>query len=100
MIKQIRKIKPKSDKFFEAIQFARELVNFLNEKYPELKSEVFWERFGDAQTLHFYFQYDNLADFEGKVDKLMADKDFLAINNKGMILFVDGAQRITMIQSI
>ena len=46
MIKQIRKLTPKLDKVLEASQFAQELLAFLNAKYPELKSEVYQERFG------------------------------------------------------
>ena len=99
MLKQIRKLTPKLDKVLEASQFAQELLAFFNSKYPELKSEAYWERFGDALTIHFYFQYDNLADFESKVNQIMADQDFLALNNKGMILFVDGSHKVTLLQS-
>jgi len=98
MIKRIQKVKPKPDKIQEARQWAKEIIDFNSKEYPEIIFEVYWEKFGDAQAIHFYSQYESVTEME-KINDQPYTPEFLAIYNKGVDLFVEGRNEVTIIQS-
>ena len=74
------------------------MVDFLNKQNPENITEVYWQRFGDVQTIHFYRQFENVIELEKMSDQPFS-QEFLTIWNKGPGLFVEGYNEVTIIQS-
>ena len=100
MIKRLYSIKPKEEKYFDAREYANEVLEFAINKYPQTSPEVYIERFGDVLRIYFISQFETLADLEKTVAEMMADDEYIAMQMKGAALFVEGSTRVTVLQAL
>jgi len=74
----------------QAVQFAKEVADYLTAKYPEHPVQAYGGYFGDLGSVYWFSDYKDLAAFESFVAQLNADKDYLALLDKGNRLFSEG----------
>lgn len=90
MVRFIRKARAQNDKFPQALQWSKEVAEYLNANYPELSLQVFMEGFGDFNTIYWINDYENLAAIEAANTRLMADQEYWMMLAKASELFIDG----------
>jgi hypothetical protein len=89
-----------SGKNEEALQFALEVSEYVNNKYPEITVRPYIEVFGTVGKVHWFVDYDSLATFERINSKLLSDAGFVALIKGAANLFIEGSGRDTMVMSI
>jgi hypothetical protein len=97
MIKILRATKPQSP---EAVKQTQNVAAYLNATYPEVKAEVYVERFGDVDTIYLLVDYPDLATREAIMAKVAADQKFQALMAEGRqrSLFVPSSAHVTVLQ--
>ena len=100
MLQRIIYVRPKADKLIEASEWAQEVIAFAKKKQPSRIAEVYRERFGDVGTLHFIGQFESLSDLEQSVTDLQSDEEWIALYTKGLDLFIDGSNKVILMESI
>ena len=100
MVRFQRTARAKGGKFPEAMQFAKEVAGYLNDKYAPVTIQVYSELFGDVNTIYWYADYKDLATIEGINARLLADQGYWAILNKAADLFIEGSVHDTLMMSV
>jgi len=100
MIKRQVSMRPKGTKLLEAREWALEANEYFKKKYPQLVPEVYTERFGNYLTLHFFTQFETIADIDSNLTEVESDEEYQALFMKGVELFVDHTLRVTLLQSL
>jgi len=100
MVIRIQKMKPKSGKILEAQKFVMDYNELVKKKYPQMASEVYSESFGDVGAIHFYSQYKDLADLEKTIAAAIADQELMAFYAKGLDLFIEGSEKVTILRTL
>ncbi len=90
----------KTDKFPEAVQWAKEVSSYVNTKYPPSSIQAYAEVFGEVNLVHWYADYEDLAQLERINSQLLADKAYWGMINKAAALFIDGSAHDTLINSL
>ena len=73
---------------------------YCDRKYPQQAIEIYTEMFGDYATIHIFFQFESLAEFEKIAEESQADEEFQALVRKGGDVLVAGTARNIILQSI
>jgi len=90
----------KDGKRMEAIQFAKEIIAYGNEKFPQNKTSIYTEIFGAVGKIIWVGEAKDLATMERNHRQLMADPAYLAILAKGAGLFIEGSIKDTLMARI
>ncbi len=86
--------------FPRAVQWAKEVAEYINENYAPVSVQAYSELFGDSGMVHWYADYEDLATIEKFNAQLLADQGYWAMINEGADLFIEGSVHDTLIQSI
>ncbi len=97
MIRQQRASQAKADKVFEAIQYAHVLTNWINEKYPDLKVQMFTGRYGAVGTIYWVVDYLDAGTMDAMYTKLLADEEYRTRFMQGSDLFEGLPQDTVMV---
>lgn len=89
-----------SGKIVEAFQWAKEITEYLNEKYAPVSVQPYTEVFGDYGKVYWHVDYEDLATLEKINAQLMADQEYWAMLNEAAELFIEGSIHDTVIQSL
>ncbi len=100
MVRFQRTARAKGGKFLEAMQFAKEVAGYLNDKYAPVSIQVYSELFGDVNTIYWYVDYKDLATIEGINAQLLADQGYWAIVNKATDLFIEGSVHDALMMAV
>ncbi len=84
----------------EALQFAKEVSEYVSNKYPEVSVYPYIEVFGTVGKVHWFVDYDNLTTVERIISELSSDAKYIALVDGAANLFVEGGGRDTMMMSI
>ena len=84
----------------QAFQFAKEITEYVNTKYPHVSVRVYTEAFGAVGTIHWFMDYKDLATLEQTMAQLFKDAGFLAILGKATGLFIEGSAHDTLLMLI
>jgi Family of unknown function (DUF6039) len=95
-----RTAQARSGKGAEAIQWAKKISEYLNKKFAPLSNQAYTEVFGDYFKVHWYTDFEDLAAYEKITVQLLTDQEYWAMLNEGAALFIEGATRDTLIQSL
>ena len=90
----------KDGKRMEAIQFAKEIIAYGNEKDPQSKGRIYTEIFGAVGKIIWIYEGKDLATFERGHKQFMADPAYRAILAKGAGLFIEGSVNDTLMARI
>ena len=81
----------------QAFQFAKEITEYVNTKYPQVSVQVYVEAFGAVGTIHWFVDYKDLATLERTTGQLFSDQGYLAILGKAPGLFIEGSVHDTLL---
>ena len=90
----------KDGKFREAVQFAKEVREYINNKFPDSNLRVYVRIFGEMGKLYWVSEIKDLATLERNNGQLMADPGYLAILQKSFGLFIEGSGHDTLMALI
>ncbi len=100
MIRWMSIVRISAGKIVPATQWAMEMVEFAK-KYKGIPPlHVYADSFGDAGTIRFFADYDNLAALEKVGDELMADEAYLKRIEEAKDLFIDGSNHTVVMREI
>ena len=84
----------------EATQWAVEVAERISANHPTVTVQAFSELFGDTGTIHWYADYEELADWEEHNAQLLADQEYWAMIEKGTEFFIEGSIQDEIVQSL
>ena len=87
-------------RLLEAIQWAREVAEYINSKYSEATVLVFVEQFGAQGTIHWYADYEDVATLDRIGSELLADEGYQSILENAAELFIEGSVNDTLMASV
>ena len=87
-------------KLLQAIQWAKEVSGYINEKYAPVSVQAYIEQFGDGGTIHWFSDFEHVADWETLNAQLLADQGYWALLDKAADLFIEGSLHDTLVQSV
>ena len=88
-----------SGKFPQAMQWAKEITEFLNKKY-KTQSSVYLDIFGEWGTIRWFADYADLAAFEKFKNQALVDQEYMKKLSQGADLFIQGSAFDTVMQTI
>jgi hypothetical protein len=91
MIRWQRTIRAKVGKGLEAVQWAKEVTNYVNSKQPDYKTQAFSSTFGDINLLVWHVDFEDLAALDKFSKFFETDQGYLELVRKAADLFIDGS---------
>ena len=86
-------------KFPQAMQFAKEITEFVNNKY-KIQMSVYMDSFGEVGTIRWFADYADLAALEKVGNQLLVDQEYWQKINQSAELFIQGSVFDTVMRSI
>ena len=99
MIKYIRSARTQAGKHREAVQWAREVADWLNTHQPGSNVQVFTEVFGAPGTLYWLGDVEDVATIERQTAERQSESDWQALTARGAELLLPGSLRDTLLRS-
>ena len=99
MIKTIRSFQPQAGKGREAVQWAREVADWLNARQSGSNVQVFTEVFGASGTIYWLGDAEDLATIERQTAERQSAADWQALTARGAELLLPGSLRDTLLRS-
>ena len=99
MIKVIRSVRVQAGRNREAVQWAQEVADWLNTRQPGSNIQVFREVFGNAGTLYWLGDAEDLAALERQVAERDSNPEWQALVERGTGLLVPGTLHDTVLRS-
>ena len=99
MIKHIRSVRVQNGKAGQAAQWGQEVADWLNARWPDTNAQVFREVFGDAGTLYWIGDFEDIATIERRTAEREADPEWRALMQRNVDLFVPGSLHDTLLRS-
>ena len=100
MIRYIRSMRSIRGKGGKAINYAVEIAEFLNAKFPEIQLSVFTSRFGPVNDIYWYADAEDLAALDLWQKKLGADREYRKLRQKAADLFIQDSGSDEVLSSI
>ena len=102
MLRLQRSVKVQDGKFEAATQWAKDITDYLNDKFSGANMLVFNERFGDVSTFHWTADHKTLSTLEEWQKKVGADQGYRDFITKAadQALFVDGTVYDRVLQTL
>jgi hypothetical protein len=91
MIRFQRSIRVSRGRVLEAIEWAKEITEYINSKQPNFKAKAFSSRFGDISTLVWQIDFDDLAALDKYEQFFNTDPGYWELIQKGNDFFVEGS---------
>ncbi len=86
-----------------AIQWAKEIAEYLRTKYPKILAiAAYEEHFGNVNTIHLFSDYESLATLESVEAEYQSDVAFQDLFKKSNEagLFIEGSIHGTLVKSL
>lgn len=86
-----------------AIQWAKDIAEYLSSKYPQiLEIAAYEEHFGNVNTIHIFSDYESFATLESVEDQFPSDAAFQDLFKKSNeeALFIEGSIHGTSVKSL
>ena len=99
MIRWTRSARIAPGKFTQAIQWSKEMVEFVNKKY-KIQTSVYLDCFGESGTIRWFTDYTDLAALEKVMNQVLADQEYLKKITHTADLFIQGSGYDTVMQAI
>ena len=77
---------PVSGKIQEARQWAQETKEYFDKKNPQTATEIYMEQFENYSTIHWFQQFESLADLEKIAAQIESDEEAQAILTKELMV--------------
>jgi hypothetical protein len=83
----------------QAMQWAKQMVEWVNIKYGSQLS-VYVDCFGEYGTIRWFRDYESLADLEKRMERLMGDQEYWQHVGRSTELFIEGSFTDTVMASL
>jgi hypothetical protein len=86
-----------------AIQWAKEVAEYLGSKYPKILAiAAYEEHFGNLNTIHVFTDYEDLATLESVEAEYQSDPTFQTLFSRSGKegLFIEGSVHGTLVRSL
>jgi len=100
MIRWQRSIRTARGRNNEAIQWAKEVTDYVNSKQPGYKVQAFSLRFGELGTLVWQADADDLAALDKFQQAIGADQGYWDLVKKSTELFIEGSLHDTVFETL
>lgn len=100
MIRWQRSIRTARGRNNEAIQWAKEVSDYVNKKQPNYKVQAFSLRFGELGTLVWQTDFDDLAALDKYQQVISADQGYWDLVKKSTELFIEGTVHDTVFETL
>ncbi len=97
MVRWVRTGRAKAGKMSQAVQWAKEIAEYINKKYGVTVS-AFADVFGEIDTIRWYVDYANLDAIEKLRSELILDRDYLKKVSPVAELFIEGSFHDTVMR--
>jgi hypothetical protein len=100
MIRWTRSARIAPGKMLQAMQFAKEISEYVKrfDRIPPVS--VYMESFGEVGTIRWYADYEDLASLEKGWNQLLSSPEYLDKVNQNAELFIPGSARETLMRAI
>jgi len=85
-----RSIQVAGGKNLEAVQWAKEVTEYLNGKQPDNKAQAFSSRFGDVNEMAWQIDFEDLAALDKYQQFFNTDQGYWEMVKKAEDLFIEG----------
>jgi hypothetical protein len=93
--------KVKAGKGLEAVQYAKDVAEFMKTKPPTVLSiRMYSELFRDVGTIHWFGEHESLAAFENQWQQYGADPEWQAYVGQADDIFIEGSWQYSVLQPI
>ena len=100
MIRWMRSAKIASGKAAQAMQWAKEILEFTKKYEGVAGAEVFYDSFGDVGTLRWCADYDDFAAWEKVSNQVFADAEWWQKMDEASGLFIEGSVKDIVMRSL
>jgi hypothetical protein len=100
MIRWQRSIRSAGSKALEAVQWAKEVTDYVNGKQPNYKVQAFSSRFGDGNILVWQADFENLMDLDKYQHFFNTDQGYWGLIQKAVDLFMEGTQYDSVFETL
>ena len=100
MIRWMSTVRIAAGKAVPAMAFAKEMVEFARKYTGAPQALVFADSFGDAGTIRFFADYDNLATFESVSNQMLLDEAYWKRIEEAKDLFIEGSNRTIVMREL
>ena len=100
MIRWQRSIRSAGARNLEAVQWAKEVTDYVNGKQPNYKLQAFSSRFGDVNMLVWQVDFEDLATLDKYQQFFGTDPDYWELIKKATDLFIEGTTNDTVFESL
>ena len=90
MIRWQRSIRGSGARSLEAVQWAKEVTDYVNSKQPNYKLQAFSLRFGDVNMLVWQVDFEDLAALDKYQQFFNTDQGYWEMVKKAEDLFIEG----------
>jgi hypothetical protein len=99
MIRWTRSARIAPGKFMEAMQWAKEIAEFISKKHG-VQTTVYLDSFGEYGTIRWFADHADLATLEKFGYQIFADQEYLQRVNRGTDLIMVGSVFDTVMRAI
>ena len=100
MIRWQRSIRSSGARNLEAVQWAKEVTDYVNSKHPNYKVQVFSSRFGDVNMLVWQVDFEDLAALDKYQQSFNTDQGYWELIKKAAGLFIEGTTNDTVFETL
>ena len=100
MIRALRAVSVQSGKARQAVQWAKEVAEWVNTHQPGHDVRVFRELFGRSGTIYWTSESEDLATIERLTAEREDDPEWQALMERAAGLFAPGTLRDTLLRSV
>ena len=100
MVRWMSTIRVAAGKIVPATAFAKDMVEFVKKYKDAPPLHVYADSFGDAGTIRFFADYDDLAALEAIGNQILADETYLKKIEGAKDLFIEGSNRTVVMREI
>ena len=100
MIRWQRSIRSSGARSLEAVQWAKEVTDYVNSKQPNYKLQVFSSRFGDVNMLVWQVDFEDLVALDKYQQSFNTDQGYWELIKKATDLFLEGTTYDTAFESL
>jgi len=100
MIRWQRSARSSGARNLEAVQWAKEVTDYINNNHPDHKVQVFSSRFGDVSMLLWQADFDDLAALDKYQESFNTDQGYWEMVNKATGFFIEGTIHDSVFESL
>jgi len=100
MIRFQRTIQVAGGRNLEAVQWAKDVTNYLNGKQPDTMVQAFSSRFGDVNMMAWQIDFDDLAALDKYQQFFNTDQGYWEMIKKAEGLFIEGTTYDTAFETL